>query len=333
MITALYEDSECCVRTENRDMRFFKKMSGVKQGCVLSLFRFVIVMDCILRQSSDIGVKITSRQISDLDFADDVVLLEEAKLRLQLLLDAIDQKSEKMGLVVNVSKIKSMATSDSPLILKCKDKTIEQVKEFKYLESWIEYGGEIAIKIKRKIGQVTSAFSKLKLVWRSSKYSICLTFRLLNSNVMSILLYAGKCWKLKTQLEKRVLAFENMCLRRILNISWQEKVTNIEVRRRTGHPLVTDVLKRKRWTYLGHVLHMPEGWPLNTAYECCPEGRRKRGRPRHALRRQYNWDLNNAEMYVQPQWEDVTASTQLQDVWRVFVDALCAAPGSGGSKV
>ena len=72
--------------------------------CVLSPFLFVIVMDYILRQSSGIGVKISSRQISDLDFADDVFLLEEAKLRLQLLLDAIDEKAEKMGLAVNVRK-------------------------------------------------------------------------------------------------------------------------------------------------------------------------------------------------------------------------------------
>ena len=75
MIMALYEDSECCVRTENGDTRFFKIMSGVKQGCVLSPFLFVIVMDYILWQSSGCGVKISSQQISDMDFADDVVLL------------------------------------------------------------------------------------------------------------------------------------------------------------------------------------------------------------------------------------------------------------------
>ena len=139
---------------------------------------------------------------------------------------------------------------------------------------------------------------------------------------MSILLYASECWKLNTQLEKRVLAFENMCLRRILNISWQEKVTNIEVRRRTGQPLVTDLLKRRRWTYLGHVLRMPEDRLPNTVYDWLPEGRRKRGRPRHTLRRQYDRDLRNAELSLQPQWEDVMAAAQLRDVWRVFVDAL-----------
>ena len=111
-------------------------------------------------------------------------------------------------------------------------------------------------------------------------------------------------------------SLQNVCLRRILNIL--NKVTNIE-----------DFLKRRRWTYLGHVLRMPEYRLPNTVYEWRPEGRRKRGRPRHTLRRQYR-DLSNAEMSLQPQWED---SAQLWDIWRGFVDTLCATPGSGGSKV
>jgi hypothetical protein len=48
-----YKDSEYCVPTENGDTTFFKIMSGVKLGYILSLFLFVIVMDYILRQSSD----------------------------------------------------------------------------------------------------------------------------------------------------------------------------------------------------------------------------------------------------------------------------------------
>lgn len=100
MIIALYERIKCCVRTENGETRFFTIMSGVKQGCVLSLFLFEIIMDYLLRQSSGCGVKISSRQISDLDFADDVVLLEEAKQQLQLLVDTITDKAEKVGLTL-----------------------------------------------------------------------------------------------------------------------------------------------------------------------------------------------------------------------------------------
>ena len=87
MIISLYEETECCVKTENGTTRFFKIMSGVRQGCVLSPFLFVIIMDYILRRNSGYGVKVSSKQLCDLDFADDVVLLEDSKQRLQQLLD------------------------------------------------------------------------------------------------------------------------------------------------------------------------------------------------------------------------------------------------------
>ena len=109
-------------------------------------------MDYVLRQTSCFGVKASGRQPADYDFAKDVVLLEEAKQRLQLLLDIVTDKAEKVGLIVNVGKSKSMARSNSPLILKCNGKTIEQVQEFKYLGSWIEYDGGIVNEIKRRIG-------------------------------------------------------------------------------------------------------------------------------------------------------------------------------------
>ena len=52
-----------------------------------------------------------------------------------------------------------MDTSDFPLKLKYKDRATEQVNEFKSLESWNNYNGEIANKIKRRIRQATSALT------------------------------------------------------------------------------------------------------------------------------------------------------------------------------
>ena len=212
--------------------------------------------------------------ISDLDFADDAVLLQEAKQQLQQLLDNTTDQAEKVGQAVNMDKSKTMATSNLPMILRYKDKDIQQVKESKYLGSWNGHDGEIMKEIKRRIGQATSAFNKLKPVWRSSKYSLRLKLRL-HSNGMSILFYATKCWELP--LEKHVQAFENMCLRRLLDIPWQEKVTNIEVRQRTGQTLITDLLKQRRWTYLGHILQMPGDQLTRTVYAWRPEGRRRKG--------------------------------------------------------
>jgi hypothetical protein len=150
--------------------------------------------------------------------------------------------------------------------------------------------------------------------------------------MLFILLYTSECWKMNQRLEKRILALENMCLRRILNISWQQRVSNIEIQNRTGQPLITAVLRKKRWSYLGHVLRMKEGRLPRTAYDWKPGGRRRRGRPKNTLRRTFDRDMRTAETSLIPELEDVTAAALLRDEWRGFVDAPCATNGSGGTK-
>ena len=280
---------------------------------------FIIIMDYALRFAAGYGVKVSNKQLFDLDFGDDVVLLEESKERLQQLLDTIIENAENVGLKINIDKLKSMAITTSPLVLHCKNKDLEQVQEFKYLGSWIDCDGEISTEIKRRIGQATGAFNRLKPIWRSNKYSMRLKLRLFNSNVLSILLYASECWKINTQLEKRILAFENMSLRRMLNTSWQQKITNAEIRRKTGQPPVIELLKRRRWTYLGHVLRMEESRLPRTTYEWKPDGRRKRGRPKNALRRKYDRDLRTAGTSLIPEWEDGhRCSTNARRMERLF---------------
>ena len=90
---------------------------------------------------------------------------------------------------MNVGKTESVAVSDSPLTLKYKYKAIEQVNELMCLGSLIDHTWEKNSKIKKKIGQATSALNKLKPSRYSKKYSMRLKLRLMNGKVMSILLY------------------------------------------------------------------------------------------------------------------------------------------------
>ena len=131
------------------------------------------------------------------------------------------------------------------LLLHCRNKNLETDRELKYLSSLINYDGKMMTKINRRIDQLTRAFNRLKPIWRSGKYFLRLRIHLFSSNVLSILLYASECWKMNQQLEKRILAFENMCLRRILNMSWQQRVSNSEIRNRTGQALITAVSRKK----------------------------------------------------------------------------------------
>ena len=65
-------------------------------------------MNYVLHQSLGFEVKLTSRQISELDLADDIVLLEKVKKWQQLLLEATDDKADKVGYAVSVNMTKSL---------------------------------------------------------------------------------------------------------------------------------------------------------------------------------------------------------------------------------
>jgi len=78
---ALYNNSSCCVKTTTGCTDFFDIVSGVKQGCILSPFLFIIVIDYIMRKAMDqpelgIGWK-DDKWLTDLDFADDIALVAE----------------------------------------------------------------------------------------------------------------------------------------------------------------------------------------------------------------------------------------------------------------
>ena len=93
-------------------------------------------------------------------------------------------------------------------------------------------------------------------------------------------------------------AFDQWCLRRILNITWSECVTNLEVRRRTGlQPLLSDTVRIRRLKLFGHVARADKSQDHSRALQACispaaPRNwRRRSGRPRHTWLRTVEEDL------------------------------------------
>ena len=101
----------------------------------------------------------------------------------------------------------------------------------------------------------------------------------------------------------------------------------------TGQPIVTDVIRKRRWKYLGHVLCMDKSRIPKATFQRQPEGRSRRGRSRYTLRSTYQTDLQNINASLQPVWEDIIAVAHKRDDWRLLVDTLGTSGGTGESKV
>ena len=92
-----------------------------------------------MRKSADdmswIGIRISGRQINNLRYEDDIVLIAMSREELQRLLDKLNQVSESHGMSINTKKTKVMATSQNEEIMNISvsGKRLEQVDCFKYL--------------------------------------------------------------------------------------------------------------------------------------------------------------------------------------------------------
>ena len=57
------------------------------------------------------GIKISRRNINNLNYADDITLMAESKEELKSFLKKVKEESEKAGLKLNIQKMKIMASS------------------------------------------------------------------------------------------------------------------------------------------------------------------------------------------------------------------------------
>ncbi|KAL9965516.1 hypothetical protein ACROYT_G029324 [Oculina patagonica] len=79
LVKAMFNNFECAVLDEGGTTEWFQVQSGVKQGCVMSSFLFLLAIDWVMSRTTEgrgtgIRWKFTS-VLEDLDFADDIALL------------------------------------------------------------------------------------------------------------------------------------------------------------------------------------------------------------------------------------------------------------------
>ena len=96
------------------------------------------------------GIKIAGRNINPLRYADDTTLMAESEEELKSLLVKVKEESEKVGLKLNIQKMKIMASG--PITSwEIDGETVETVSDFIILGSKITADGDFSHEIKRHL--------------------------------------------------------------------------------------------------------------------------------------------------------------------------------------
>ena len=100
-------------------------------------------------EETQAGINIAGRNINNLRYADDTTLMAESEEELNSLLMEVKEESEKVGLKLNVQKMKIMASG--PITLRETDgETVETVSDLIFLSSKITADGDCSHEIKRR---------------------------------------------------------------------------------------------------------------------------------------------------------------------------------------
>ena len=341
MVTSFHEDMHSTVCFNGGTSVAFPVSSGVKQGCVLAPTLFGIFFSMLLQYAfadSEEGIFIHTRSdgklfniarlraktkvrealIRELLFADDAALTSHTEDGLQELVSRLSHACKAFGLTISLKKTEILAqgTDTSPDIT-IDSIQLEVVETFTYLGSTIASSLSLDAEISRRIGKAAAVMSKLnKRVWSNSQLTVNTKLCVYQACVLSTLLYGSESWTTYAGQEKRLNSFHLRCLRRLLQIKWQDMVTNTEVLQRAGIPSMTALLSQKRLRWLGHVRRMEDGRiPKDLLYGELREGSRPTGRPHLRFKDVCKRDMKAAS--IDPNtWE---CSADNRKCWRAAV--------------
>ena len=100
-------------------------------------------------EEAQAGIKIAGRSINNLRYTDDTTLMAESEEELKSLLIKVKEESEKVGLKLNIQKMKIMASG--PITSwEIDGETVETMSEFIFWGSKISADGDCSHEIKRR---------------------------------------------------------------------------------------------------------------------------------------------------------------------------------------
>ena len=153
------------------------------------------------------GIKTAGRNINNLIYTDDTILVEESEEELKSLLMKVKEESEKVGLKLNIQKTKIMASG--PIISwEIDGETVETVTEFIFLGSKITADGNCIREIKRCFLLGSKVMTYIDSILKGRDITLPTKVCLVKNTVFPVVMYGCESWTIKTAEHRRIDAFE-----------------------------------------------------------------------------------------------------------------------------
>ena len=147
-------------------------------------------------EEAQAGIKIARRNINNLRYADDTTLMTESEEELKSLLMKVKEESEKVGLKLNIQKMKIMASGP---ITSCEidGERVETVSGFILGGSKITADGDCSHEIKTRLLLGRKVMTNLDSIFKSRDITLPTKVRLVKAIVFPVVMYGCESWTVR----------------------------------------------------------------------------------------------------------------------------------------
>ena len=151
--------------------------------------------------------------------------MAESEEELNSLLMKVKEESEKVGLKLNIQKMKIMASG--PITSwQIDGETVETVTDFLFGGSKITVDSDCSHEIKRCLLLGRKAMTNLDGIVKSRDITLPTKVHLVKAMVFPVVMYGCESWTVKKAECQGIDAFELWCWRRLLGVPWTARRSN-----------------------------------------------------------------------------------------------------------
>src|SRR5574341_1532809 len=170
---------------------------------------------------------------------------------LKSLLMKMKVESEKVGLKLNIQKMKIMASGPTTSW----EIDGETVSDFIFLGSQITADGDCSHEIKRRLLLGRKVMTNLDSIFKSRDITLPTKVRLVKAMVFPVVMYGCESWTVKKTERRRIDAFELWSWRRLLRVPWTARRSNQSILKEISPGISLEGMMLKlRLQYFGHLM-------------------------------------------------------------------------------
>lgn len=289
----------------------------------MSPLLFITLMDEIAKECREhtrgitIGLRHLKKvNISELIYADDLVIVANKESDLQRNVEVWVGKFDKYGMNVNIKKTETMMVSkrdEGPVNILIKGETVNQTTDFRYLGTVLNSQGDYEPDINNRINNANKLYHAINWPFiRKKEVSLETKIKIFNSVYVPVLIYGCEAWTLNDRLKSRIQASEMKYLRATIGVTRRDRIRNEYIRERVKVTPILDKIEQRQLGWFGHLTRMTNTRGVKQIWTAGDDTKRKRGRPT----RTWNDGVAKALKKRGLSWQEGTILAQNREGWK-----------------